>query len=163
MTGGSQRWTTNFINLQFVYKHKDHWKAMIFSDVLSPQCPWGFPSKQPVRLDHYIEIRWGPHCWALKSSGKWDRETRLKVDLHQEDLLSLANYADWSRKWQPTPVFLPGYFHGQKNLVGYSPYSWKESDTAEQLSTPSNSHEKYPPPYLKLDWWEPLNLLEVKV
>ena len=27
----------------------------------------------------------------------------------------------WSRKWQPTPVFLPGEFHGQRSLVGYSP------------------------------------------
>ena len=28
----------------------------------------------------------------------------------------------WNRKWQPTPVFLPGEFHGQKSLVGYSPW-----------------------------------------
>ena len=27
----------------------------------------------------------------------------------------------WRRKWQPTPVFLPGKPHGQKSLVGYSP------------------------------------------
>ena len=27
----------------------------------------------------------------------------------------------WRRAWQPTPVFLPGEFHGQRNLVGYSP------------------------------------------
>ena len=27
----------------------------------------------------------------------------------------------WSREWQPTPVFLPGESHGQRNLVGYSP------------------------------------------
>ena len=27
----------------------------------------------------------------------------------------------WSRKWQPTPIFLPGKFHGQRKLVGYSP------------------------------------------
>ena len=27
----------------------------------------------------------------------------------------------WKRKWQPTPVFLPGKFHGQKSLAGYSP------------------------------------------
>ena len=27
----------------------------------------------------------------------------------------------WKRKWQPTPVFLPGEFHGQRSLVGYSP------------------------------------------
>ena len=34
-----------------------------------------------------------------------------------------------SRKWQPTPVFLPGKFHEQRNLVGYSPGCQKESDT----------------------------------
>ena len=28
----------------------------------------------------------------------------------------------WSRKWQPTPVFLPGKFHWQRSLVGYSPW-----------------------------------------
>ena len=28
----------------------------------------------------------------------------------------------WRRKWQPTPVFLPRKFHGQKNMVGYSPW-----------------------------------------
>ena len=27
----------------------------------------------------------------------------------------------WRRKWQPTPVFLPGESHGQRSLVGYSP------------------------------------------
>ena len=35
------------------------------------------------------------------------------------------------RKWQPTPVFLPGKFHGQKSLVGCSPRGCKESDTTE--------------------------------
>ena len=41
----------------------------------------------------------------------------------------------WRRSWQPTPVFLPGESHGQKNLAGYSPWGHKESDTTEQLST----------------------------
>ena len=35
--------------------------------------------------------------------------------------------------WQPTPVFLPGEFHGQGGLEGYSPWGYKESDTTEQL------------------------------
>ena len=39
----------------------------------------------------------------------------------------------WRRKWQPTPVFLPGKFHGQRTLVGYSPWGRKESDTTERL------------------------------
>jgi len=40
----------------------------------------------------------------------------------------------WSRKWKSTPVFLPEKFHWQRNLLGYSPWSLKESDTTEQLS-----------------------------
>ena len=34
----------------------------------------------------------------------------------------------WRRKWQPTPVFLPGKSHGQRSLEGYSPWDRKESD-----------------------------------
>ena len=37
----------------------------------------------------------------------------------------------WSRKWQPTPVFLTGKSHGQKNLAGYSSWGCKESDVIE--------------------------------
>ena len=37
----------------------------------------------------------------------------------------------WKKKWQPTPVFLPGESHGQRSLVGYSPWGHKESDTTE--------------------------------
>ena len=40
----------------------------------------------------------------------------------------------WKRAWQPTPVSLPGEFHGQRSLAGYSPWGCKESDMAEQLS-----------------------------
>ena len=39
----------------------------------------------------------------------------------------------WRRKWQSTPVLLPGKSHGQRSLVGYSPWGCKESDTTEQL------------------------------
>ena len=41
----------------------------------------------------------------------------------------------WRRKWQPTPVFLPGKFHRQRNLAGYSPWGCIELDMNEQLST----------------------------
>ena len=45
------------------------------------------------------------------------RETRVQ-SLGQEDPLG--------REWQPTPVFLPGEFHGQSSLAGYSPWGHKE-------------------------------------
>ena len=41
----------------------------------------------------------------------------------------------WRRKWQPTPVFLPGKSHGQRSLTGYSPWGHKVSDTSELLRT----------------------------
>ena len=37
----------------------------------------------------------------------------------------------WRRKWHTTPVFLPGKSHGQRSLVGYSPWDHKELDTTE--------------------------------
>ena len=45
---------------------------------------------------------------------------------------SLGQEDPLQEKWQPTPVFLPGEFHGLRGLAGYSPYGHKESDTTEQ-------------------------------
>ena len=39
----------------------------------------------------------------------------------------------WRRKWQPTPVFLPGKSHGRKSLVAYSPRTRKEWDTTKRF------------------------------
>ena len=46
---------------------------------------------------------------------------------------SIPGTIPWRRAWQPTPVFLPGEFHGQRSLVGYSPEGLKESDTIEEI------------------------------
>ena len=46
----------------------------------------------------------------------------------------------WSRKWQPTAVFLPGKSHGQRRLTSYSLWGHKELDMAEQLSTCTHTH-----------------------
>ena len=37
----------------------------------------------------------------------------------------------WRRTWQPTPVFLPGEFHGKRSLAGYGPWGSQRVDTAE--------------------------------
>ena len=42
-----------------------------------------------------------------------------------------SNIMPWRRKWQPTLVFLPGEFHGQRSLMGYSFGGHKELDTTE--------------------------------
>ena len=37
----------------------------------------------------------------------------------------------WRRKWQPTPVFLPGEPHGQRSLAGHGPWGRREPDMTE--------------------------------
>ena len=51
----------------------------------------------------------------------------------------------WRRAWQPTPVFLPGEFHGKRSLVGYSPCGCKESYMTKWLSTylSSSRYDRY--------------------
>ena len=44
-------------------------------------------------------------------------------------------WLSWRRKWQLTPVFLPGEYHGQRSLVGYRPWGHEESDITEWLNT----------------------------
>jgi len=41
----------------------------------------------------------------------------------------------WRRKWQPTPVFLPGKFYRQRSLAGFSLWGCKELDTTEHIGT----------------------------
>ena len=56
-------------------------------------------------------------------------QTVKNVPLRQE-----TQVLPWRRKWQPTPVFLPGKFHGCGNLIGHSPWGCKELDATEKLS-----------------------------
>ena len=47
---------------------------------------------------------------------------------------SLGEEIPWRRRWQPTPVFLPGESHGQRSLASHSLWGRKDLDTTEQLS-----------------------------
>ena len=51
----------------------------------------------------------------------------------------MVHKVPWRRKMQPTPVFLPGKFHGLRSLAGYSPWGCKESAMKEQLSAAHTS------------------------
>ena len=46
------------------------------------------------------------------------------------------------RNGLPTPVFLPGKFHGQRSLVDYNPWGCKESDTTERLTLSLSYHQR---------------------
>ena len=70
--------------------------------------------------------------------GRWlsGKESACQCRRHRRCNLDLwVGKIPWKKKWQPTPVFLPGESLRQRCLVGYSPWSHKESDMTERLST----------------------------
>ena len=57
----------------------------------------------------------------------------------------------WRREWQPTPVFLPEEFLGQRSLAGYNPWGHKELDTTEQLTLSVQLFNNDPPSILNTE------------
>ena len=60
----------------------------------------------------------------------------------QKEMATHSNILAWKISWteepgglQPTPIFLPGRFHGQRSLAGYSPWGHKEADATEHTRT----------------------------
>ena len=78
----------------------------------------------------------------MSVDGRMDKENVMYTysimlsSLNKEGNSAIYNNVDGigrRRQWHPTPVLLPGKSHGQRNLVGDSPWGRKESDTTEQL------------------------------
>ena len=72
-------------------------------------------------------------------------QSKLVVELTKLQALAQVSEA-WGRERLPTPVFSPGEFHGQRRLVGYSPWGCKELDPTERrtLSLPSKATGSQP-------------------
>ena len=78
---------------------------------------------------------WGLHILGFPD-GASGKESAYQCRKHKRSGFDpWVGKMPWRRKWQPTPVFLPGKFHGQRSLAGYSPWGHKESDMTKQLST----------------------------
>ena len=71
------------------------------------------------------KIPWTEEPGGLQSMGL------LTVGHDRATSLSLFTFMHWRKKWQPTPVFLPGESQGRGSLVGYSLRGRKESDMTE--------------------------------
>ena len=79
-----------------------------------------------------------PHFGTLAWKMPWTEEPgrlqstgSLRVGHHWVTSLSLFSFMHWRRKWQPTPVFLPGESQGQWSLMGCHLWGCTESDTTE--------------------------------
>ena len=103
----SGRW---FVSFNIICNKLVFWweKAMApHSSSLAWKIPW---MAKPGRLQSMGSLRVG-HDWATS--------------------LSLFTFMHWRRKWQPTPVFLPGESQGRRSLVGFCLWGRTESDTTE--------------------------------
>ena len=61
-------------------------------------------------------------------------------NMHAMQEMTLGQKGPWSRKWQPTSVFLPRKFYGQRSLVGCSLWSHKEQDTTKCACVRAHTH-----------------------
>ena len=61
----------------------------------------------------------------------WLRWYRICLQCRRPGFYPWVRKIPWRRGRLPIPVFLPGEFHGQRILTGYSPWGHKESDTTE--------------------------------
>ena len=77
------------------------------------------------------------HFFEIKNKSLPDGSDGKEPACNEGDMGSIPGLErfPWRREWQPTPVFLAGKSHGQRSLVGYSPWGRKESDTTERLNT----------------------------
>ena len=75
-----------------------------------------------------------------------DSVVKNKARRHRFD--PWAGKISWRRKWQATLVFLPGKSCGQRNLLGYSPWGHKESDTT------TKQQQSYNLPFFLKQWDE---------
>ena len=94
---------------------------------------------------HYRNFLWfwmsrlmAPHSSTLAWKIPWTEEPgglqsmgSLRVGHDWATWLSLFTFMHWRRKWQPTPVFLPGEFQGRGSPVGCCLWGRTESDTTE--------------------------------
>ena len=108
---GQQGWdkldgTTDSTDMS-LSKSRDSEAMAPHSSTLTWKIPW---TEEPGRLQSMESLRVG-HNWATS--------------------LSLFTFMHWRRKWQPTPVFLPGESQGQRSLVGCRLWGRTESDTTE--------------------------------
>ena len=104
--GKEEKWTTEDEMARWHHRlnaHEYGWTPGVGDGQGGLACCNSWGSKSRTQLSDWTELNWSE---SIPRSGK----------------------IPWKRKWQPTPVFLPGKSHGQRSLAEYSPWGRKELD-----------------------------------
>ena len=95
------------------------WSRLI---ILNKNQSWG--GKQ--ELNQYRKL-------VLTGIPRWQRMHLPGQETQEMQVDPSVGKIPWRRKWQPTPVFLPGESHGWRSLLGFSPWYCKKSDPTEHI------------------------------
>ena len=138
------------INVMHLYNNKIIHHSLAHGKFVFPETgPWcqkGLETAVPFPLVSFSsgyleglgEKAMAPHSSTLAWKIPWTEEPgelqsmgSLRVGHDWVTSLSLFTFMHWRRKWQPTPVFLPGKSQGQRSLVGCRLWGSTELDTTE--------------------------------
>ena len=145
-----QMWTEEWLSVNELYM-RSVWSTKSgasnrralqrFSLLTIEMCPWrrlyqgkfsleSMPSINSkgilIRNVIFSEALWGLPWWL--------RQWRLCPHCRRPRFYRWVRMIPWRKDWLPTPVFLPGEFHGQRRLEGSSSWGCKELDMTEQLT-----------------------------
>ena len=98
----------------------------------------GVTGQKIYRVRYYLEKAMAPHSSTLAWKIPWTEEPgglrsmgSLRVGHDWVTSLSFLTFMHWRRKWQPTPMSLPGESQGRQSLVGCRLWGRTESDMTE--------------------------------
>ena len=100
------------------------------------ECPFCWNSWLPlvlISLWWALILNWSPPKWGMGFPGGSDGKESAWNTV-RPGFGPWVGKVLWRRKWQPTPVFSPWEFHGQRSLADYITWGCKESDTTEWLT-----------------------------
>ena len=89
------------------------------------EVPWQQVHGPQDRIDSYSTQGHFPGVPGADSLGNSLSRQKICLQCRRPEFSPWVGKISWRKKWQPTPVFLPGESHGQRNLLGYSPWGRK--------------------------------------
>ena len=143
-------------NLDSIFKSRDFTlptkvrlvKVMVFPVVMYGCESWTIKKAEHRRIDAFELWCWRRLLrvpWTARRSNQsilkeispgplWLSWQRSHLQCRRPGFDPWIGKTPWRSEWQPTPVFLPGEFQGQRTVAGYSLWGPKESDTTERLT-----------------------------
>ena len=82
----------------------------------------------------FVELNLISLFWYMCGASLVSKSVKKPPAMQEIRVQSLGQEDPWRGAWQPTPVFLPGEVHGQRGLLGYSPWGHKDLDRNERLT-----------------------------